>query len=234
MKNRFSEEVETQTNSSVFTKIYATHAWGGEREKSQFYSGSGSYNPNLDGYIEVITTFIVSQGIKEIVEIGCGDFNVTSQILGKLRAMDYSFSYVGYDVVEPLILHHQKLYQDKNIKFVCKDASTDSIKDGELLLIRQVLQHLNNRSILQIVKKFKDYKYIIATEHQLPVNGEICITPNLDKKTDGDIRLRSRSGVYLELEPFNCNVISLMYEMPEHYCGIVEASINTFLIKGHV
>lgn len=214
-------------NSTIFTEIYKRKFWG--QGEKPFYSGTGSYNPLLKGYIDAVENFIISHDINSIVEIGCGDFNVTSKILKRLDTRNYPYHYLGYDVVKPLIKYNCDVYGKDHVKFTCKDSCTGILKKGDLLLIRQVLQHLRNKSIQQIVKKFKDYRFIIVTEHQ-PSEENLTI-PNLDKNTDADIRMGRGSGVYLEKEPFNCEILSLMYMMPEYSHGR-RASINTFLIKG--
>lgn len=124
--------------------------------------------------------------------------------------------------------YYGKYYSLQYLRDLCGNT-----REGVSLAgIRQVLQHLDNQSILRIIRQFQNYKYIIATEHQLSDRYSRFIHPNVDKTTDSDIRLGFGSGVYLEKEPFNCQVLSLMYVMPESYCRLI-ASINTFLIKGH-
>lgn len=215
-------------NSTIFSEIYKNNGWGGQ--KGQFYSGPGSHNYFIKEYVKVVANFIVENSLYNIVEIGCGDFNVTNGILDKLDKKDYVYKYTGYDVVKPLIERNNTLYGSPKVNFVRKDSCVGTIKGGDLLIIRQVLQHLNNKSIKQIVDKFKNYKYIIFTEHQASEKYGEVIKPNIDQSTGGSIRLRFNSGVYLENEPFNCSIHSKLFAINERIYGL-DAYINTYLIK---
>jgi hypothetical protein len=232
MKNKKTNNGYSETyNSTIFTKIYKNNLWGGA--KGEYFSGPGSHNKFISSYANIITEFILRNKVKSIIEIGCGDFNVSGVILRGLDLEGYLYSYTGYDVVKPLIIKNKLLYTSSKIDFSYKDACTGHIKPGDLLIIRQVLQHLNNKSIKQIVSKFRNYKYIIFSEHQASeIHGDALI-PNLDKKTNESIRLESRSGVYLDKDPFNCNIDSLIYSIPERIFGL-EAAINTYLIKNEL
>lgn len=214
-------------NSTIFSKIYTKNGWGGK--KGEFYSGPGSHNPSIVGYTKIVSDFILANQIHTIVEIGCGDFNVSNNILKSLEIVNHEYNYVGYDVVKPLIALNKSLYGTPKIEFVCKDSCVGRIKDGDLLIIRQVLQHLNNKSIKQVVDKFVNYKYIIFTEHQPSEKYSDLIVPNKDQQTGVSIRLRYKSAVYLDQAPFNCIIDSKLFEILQWVYGL-EAYINTFLI----
>ncbi len=218
-------------NSIIFSEIYKENLWGGERH--QFYSGPGSHSIHIPEYAHAVANFIKTKNIQKITEIGCGDFNVSKQILKNLDEWEVDYKYVGYDVVEDLIIFNKKKFASKNIKFFVKDACIEKVRFGELLLVRQVLQHLNNECIQQIVDKFKHYKYIIITEHQVTDNLKQFFVPNLDKPTDGTIRINYKSGVYLEFPPFCCKIEKLFYAIPEVVNAdgyLINASINSYLI----
>ena len=68
--------------------------------------------------------------------------------------------------------------------------------------MRQVLQHLSNIEIQSILKKLKDYKYIILTEH-IPFGNFI---PNKDIISGQGIRLKQNSGVDVLKPPFNLKI----------------------------
>jgi len=217
-------------NSTIFSDIYKRNAWGGK--KGEFYSGAGSHNPYVSTYAEIIAEFVRENNIHSIIEIGCGDFIVSQAILDKLNISKHNYSYVGYDVVKPLIAHNNSIYSSPSIKFVCKDSCSGNIQSGELLIIRQVLQHLNNNSIKQIINKFKNYKYIIVTEHQPAEKYGDAIKPNADQLSGSENRLRIKSAVYLDKFPFNCQIDSKLFSILE-WCYGLEAYINTFLIKNN-
>jgi hypothetical protein len=227
LKNR--KNFRENYNSTIFTKIYKTNGWGGKH--GELYSGSGSYNEMINGYVKSVSEFAIKYQLKDIVELGCGDFNVSGKILKYLDEAGFMYNYTGYDVVKPLIKKNNELFGNDKIKFFCKDGSSGIIKPGGILIIRQVLQHLNNRAIYQITKKFDNYSYIVVSEHQPSERYAGSIKPNIDKQTNGSIRLPMHSGVYLDKSPFNCTILELLNSIPESVHGR-DAAINTFIVKG--
>ncbi|MHA4894991.1 class I SAM-dependent methyltransferase [Pedobacter sp. PWIIR3] len=214
-------------SSTIFTDVYKNNLWGGS--KGEFYSGTGSHNSHISIYTDAIANYIKDNQLETIVEIGCGDFNVSSKILTLLDQSDFNYRYVGYDVVKNLIVRNNKLYSSPKIKFIFKDSSSGNLEHADLLIIRQVLQHLNNKSIKKIINKFENYKNIIISEHQVAEKYESVIKPNIDKKTDATNRIQFNSGIYLEREPFNCKIEKLVCSIPENIAGF-DASINTYLL----
>ena len=92
---------------------------------------------------------------------------------------------------------------------MCMDASEDvALPKAELLIVRQVLQHLNNESIMKILDKATKFHYVLITEHIY--TGEDVVY-NVDIPIVGPIRLSKKSGVYLEKPPWNCrNIVHLL------------------------
>ena len=88
------------------------------------------------------------------------------------------------------------------MEFRCLDLSKDLLPQGDCALLRQVLQHLSNSEIIEIVKKLDDYSYVILTEH-LP-QGEFMA--NKDQISGQGIRLKRQSGVNILKEPFGLKV----------------------------
>jgi hypothetical protein len=88
------------------------------------------------------------------------------------------------------------------VDFRVLDAVTDPLPDGDVVFIREVLQHLSNSDILAIISKLNDtYKYAVITE-SLPNQDDFV--PNLDKVTSDKIRVNvNGSGVVLTKAPFN-------------------------------
>jgi SAM-dependent methyltransferase len=200
------------STEKIFTDIYSKNKWGGD--DGSYYSGSGSYDSSIvNPYVNLIKQKALDDGFfgTRFVDLGCGDFQV-----GKQFQKIYS-KYIGVDVVEPLIKFNQQKYKDdSNIDFVCLDIVKDNLPDGDVCFVRQVLQHLSNKQILNVLPKLKKYKWVFITEH-LPENATI-ITPNLDKVCGPDIRLEKNSGVYLTEPPF--------YVPTEKINKVLEVSLN--------
>ena len=83
-----------------------------------------------------------------------------------------------------------------------QDIATDTLPNADCVIIRQVLQHLSNTEIINVVSKLQKFKYIILTEH-LPTGN---FTANKDIISGQGIRLKKKSGVNLLLQPFNFQV----------------------------
>ncbi|CCE01285.1 conserved hypothetical protein [Bradyrhizobium sp. STM 3809] len=147
--------------------------------------------------------------------MGCGDFYVGSQLVA------CAGRYVGCDVVDFVIAQNKRKHP--NIEFVVCDAVTDDLPPGDVVLVRQVLQHLNNRQVAQIVPKLCNYSYAIITEHIPGFSGFI---PNLDKAAGPDHRVNFGSGLVLTEPPFNLKAdnVRILCEVNE-FGGIIQTTL---------
>jgi len=177
-------------------QVYAMKLWGDN--KSDFYSGVGSHNPNIvNPYIDTLSSFLTSFKSPLVVcDLGCGDFNVGNQLVKHAK------KYVAVDIVADLIDNNKKKYKAENLEFYCLDIAVNDLPSGDCALLRQVLQHLSNAEIQSIVRKLTDYKYVIVTEH-LP-QGDFL--PNKEIISGQGTRLKKQSGLNLLAPPFNFKV----------------------------
>jgi hypothetical protein len=60
----------------VFTKVYENNIWGNDNNvEYNGSSGPGSdIDYNKDNYVPFLKNFITDNNIKNIVDLGCGDF----------------------------------------------------------------------------------------------------------------------------------------------------------------
>lgn len=185
----------------VFTKIYEVDAWGKSNEPTQgFFSGSGSRDANIVcPYIEALQeTFSSFQERLTVVDLGCGDFHVGSQIR---HLFD---TYIACDIVEPLIDFNKHKYRNLDVDFRVLDLTRDKLPKADIVLIRQVLQHLSNKEISAAIPQIASkYQYLVLTEHLPKEASFVC---NLDKPAGPDIRPRFNSGIILTRPPFNLRV----------------------------
>ena len=202
----------------LFNYIYKNNIWGGV--KGAIYSGPGSDDNVTTEYINCIKDFIKVKQIKTIVDVGCGDFRVGKKLISD------DISYYGVDVSNYVIEKNKLAFEKSNLKFICLNATKDILPDGDLCLIRQVLQHLSNNQILNILENVSKYKYIIITEH-IPVG--INLEPNKDIENGWDTRLSINSGVFLEQNPFNMKTETLLEINPNHI-GFPTNVLRTSLI----
>ena len=187
----------------VFTKIYANNEWGGEA--GTFCSGSGSQPMVAQEYCEMVKEFVIQHKVATVLDLGCGDFNVGKNIQVQ------GVKYVGVDIVEPLIARNIYEYGSKNIEFSCLDIIKDELPAADLVLLRQVLQHLSNEQILKILKKLENYPFVLVSEHYPAEGGNVI--PNMDKPHGSDTRVVDNSGVYLDKPPFNVLVLSTVLDV---------------------
>lgn len=177
-------------------QVYEMNLWG--KNNSKFYSGIGSHDPKIIGpYIAIVSSFLQSFKKPIIVcDLGCGDFNVGKNLV------DFSQKYIAVDVVSNLINYNKNKFKNEKLEFRCIDIALDCLPSGDCALIRQVLQHLSNMEVKQIIHKLKKFKYVIVTEH-IPDN---TFTPNKEIISGQGTRLKKQSGIDLLAPPFNFKV----------------------------
>ena len=193
-------------HQKIFSEIYANGTWG-KNEGLKFYSGTGSDEKFAVPYADTIGKFIKENNIQSVVDLGCGDFRI-----GKKITDLNDVTYTGIDVVADLISFNSKEFGNERIKFRRLNIVKDKLPESELCLIRQVLQHLSNADIEKVLKKCRQFKYVIITEHQ-PIGDNII--PNMDQQIHAGIRLGMNSGVYLDKPPFNKKIEDLLVVFPE-------------------
>lgn len=182
--------------SAAMKQVYEKNLWGGE--EGQFYSGIGSHDSIiLANYQNAVKSFLLSlDSPPSIVDLGCGDFNVGKELVA------FSKKYIGVDIVPELIERNRKKFLVEDLSFQCLDIADDELPEGNVAILRQVLQHLSNNEVNLVVNKLNQYQYIILTEH-LPVG---VFEPNLDIISGQGIRIKKKSGLDILRPPFNLKV----------------------------
>jgi hypothetical protein len=203
-----------------FQNVYK-HEWWGREDTSKFYSGVGSRGPAAAFYVERMAELLKKHAEElgrplTIVDIGCGDFHVACNLLEKVPDCNY----IGCDIVPEVIAHNAATYANNRVRFQTLDAVRDSFPEGDVCLIRQVLQHLPNADILKIVHRLP-YAIVYVTEGQ-PVERAGPVNP--DKPVGAEVRFNWRTGrgrgVELAQPPFNLDVTEV-FRTPSHPGEIV-------------
>jgi SAM-dependent methyltransferase len=181
------------SRAELFGRIYRHNHWGGR--DGEFFSGLGSHTPEaIEPYVAGVRGMLARMSAPPVVvDIGCGDGVAAS------RLADLARSYVACDVVPALIEHDRRRFARENLAFMVLDAVVDALPAGDVVILKQVLQHLCNDDIAAIVRKLARYPTWIVCEH-VP-SGPFVV--NRDKFTDGDTRLPVGSGVVLTEAPFH-------------------------------
>ena len=217
--------LKNQALEEIFTDIYHKNAWGGE--PGQFYSGTGTHNPNTAIYVENVVRLIKERDIKSILDIGCGDFT----IMQRVTAAAPTVQYLGVDLVSSMIENHRQKFQNDRVQFSVLNAVSDPLPPADLVTIRQVLQHLSNAHIQVILQKLAHHKYVLITEH-VPIGPDVI--PNLDKIPGSHIRTRVNSGVFIDQPPFSLSNVKVLFEYrhDDPVKGkLVPAVIRTYLVE---
>ncbi len=183
---------------AAMEQVYTMKLWG--ENNTSFYSGEGSHDTHIiTPYLDAVTAFLTSfKKPLVICDLGCGDFNIGKNLVS------YSKKYIAVDIVEPLIAYNKIQFKADNLDFKCLDLATDNLPQGDCAILRQVLQHLSNTEVQNIVNKLSSYKYLIITEH-VP-NGNFI--PNEDIISGQGTRLKKQSGLDLLVSPFNFKIKS--------------------------
>lgn len=139
-----------------FSKIYEKNIWGNG-------SGPGSSKLYNTKYITFLEDFMNKNNVKSILDIGCGDWQFSQYVnWGEDRL------YTGVDCVKNIIETNIKEFgNNKNIFFNHLDPTIDIDllpNDIDLVILKDILQHWNNESIIKFMDKIvkeKNYKYIL-------------------------------------------------------------------------
>ena len=209
--------------SPLFNEIYKSKGWGDNQ--TPYYSGIGSHIPSIiNPYIGVVKSFFKNLDYKpNVIDIGCGDFNVGSQLV------NYTNNYLAVDVVDSLIEYNKVKYKDLNVEFKNLDITKGSIPFSDVIMVRQVFQHLSNSNILEALKNiYLKSKYIILTE-VVPLGN---FTPNLDINFGASTRpMINNSGIEITSPPFDFPIEEELITLSIKEKGIINNLVKTTIYK---
>ena len=158
----------TKDCKEVFCDIYKRKIWGDG-------SGGGSAPDVAAPYIRFVEAYLIFPSfpfspldVGTVLDIGCGDGVIAARIDWK------GWTYFGVDAAQGF------------------DALTDELPEADLILCKEVLQHLSNEQVQLLLDRTARYPRRLFTNtchESLPVNTDI---------TTGDCR-----AVDLTLPPFS-------------------------------
>ena len=178
-----------------FTLIYRRNAWGSKES----VSGSGSTFAMTKSIRSLLPIIFEKFAIKSIFDVPCGDFNWM-----KLVNLN-GISYLGGDIVEPLVADLNRNFSSKYISFVQFDITIDSFRKSDLVLNRDCLFHLSYHDIQLTLSNFlkSESKYFLSTSYE---NGGEFINADI------------RSGGFRLIDLFEipfCFPTNFHFEIPE-------------------
>jgi trans-aconitate methyltransferase len=178
----FNDRVET------FSKIYAQDIWNGG-------SGPGSTPEATVPYRELIQKHINSSHVSKVVDLGCGDWQFS-------QFLDWSnVKYLGVDIVENVIQENRRRFEAKNIEFIKSDLVDFIPSECDLIISKDVLQHLSNSSIKKIFKNLR------GTKAQIIVTNDVILDSTL---RNSDTRDGGYRPLDLSLPPFQFSTEPLL------------------------
>ncbi len=146
------------SSSEIFTDIYQREVWGSG-------SGGGSTPEYLGAYIALVEWLIKVCRPATVLDIGCG----VGWIANRINWQDCL--YIGIDVVRDVV--EQARPRISGEVYVL-DAITDTLPPADLVLLKEVTQHLDNASITTIIEKLRSYPLVLhCSAWREEVNQEI-------------------------------------------------------------
>jgi len=145
-------EIKLPTAENVFTEIYDKHVWG----NGSGHGSSFSYNIK---YITMLSKLFKELNIKSITDIGCGYWEFSQYV-----NFD-GINYLGLDVVKSVIDRNNVNFKRENINFKLLNVieSSHDIEMCDLIIIKDVLQHFPNQTVVDVINNVKDKcKYLLV------------------------------------------------------------------------
>ncbi len=175
-----------------FDNIYINNRWG-------YKSGPGSEPEQAKVWIDIVNSFLEKEDIKTVIDVGCGDWRLGLRY--KLKGKTYT----GIDI-SSVILNETMEHSTEDITFVHGDFDYLDIEPVDLIIIKDVLQHLPNSKIISIVNKIKsNARYALFCDMYIKVN---------DRELNTDIPTGRARPIDLLEKPF-----SFDFERIEQYNG---------------
>ena len=205
----FIENFNSDDLIASFTEVYNTNTWGNNNDPNyKGSSGAGSaiaYNEKT--YIPFMQNFFKDYNIKSVVDLGCGDF-----VIGTLLYENTTIDYTGYDAYKGVIdNNNNKFKENKNFNFIHLDFTSESdrinLKNADLCIIKDVLQHLPNSTItnfMDYIIKSKKYKYILIVNCYYTIPR---ITETIERKDIKAGNFSPLSALRHPLKKYNAKVI---------------------------
>ena len=158
-----------------FEHIYASREWGAG-------SGEGSAKAHTRGYVRFLRRFLRREGIRSVVDLGCGDWQFS-------RLIDWSgIQYDGFDIVPGVVGRNGWMFSASNVRFHHFTTHWQDLPKADLLIVKDVLQHWSNGTIRDFLPTLERYPLALITNCVDPVDRP---TVNEDCPTVGSARSTS-------------------------------------------
>lgn len=185
----------------AFTSIYREQAWGSGVSRS----GPGSDPEITRPYVSFVREALDRLDVASVLDLGHGDW---------LMWPSDSFSdvnYYGVDVAQDLSDQVSKTFGSSTRRFSRADAVTMTFPQVDLVLCKDVLMHLPNGDVRQVLTKFKSARYAIVCHDVLPSQrGFTAVFKQLKAQAAPRYRfhlLKSRSRFWVRFMKSNVDIV---------------------------
>jgi len=152
---------EEDARRLAFERAYSQGQWG-RNWRGQGTSGAGSTLESTRVYRAFVQDFLATHAIRSVVDAGCGDWEFS-------RAIDWTgVDYLGLDIVKSVVDANQRRYGARNIRFAFADIVRDELPPADLLLVKDVLQHLSHADIARFLKQLPRYRHVLIVNDVHP------------------------------------------------------------------
>jgi SAM-dependent methyltransferase len=184
---------------AAFDEIYKKAYW----RQGESLSGVGSEGLWADLYCAAVEGLVSQYGFQYAVDAGCGDFRVGQQLAPLFQ------KYYAVDVSSFIIQKNILKFSDlPNVEFRQVNLVEQLVPRVDLIMIRQVMQHLTNQQISAILENFRlsGSAYLLVAEE----NPSKPFLPNKDLASHSVLtRIDIDSGVDVSSSPFGLKGKSL-------------------------
>jgi SAM-dependent methyltransferase len=162
-------------------------------------SGPGSHPDSTIEYRAFLARFMEANEVGSVTDLGCGDWQFS-------RYIDWSrASYTGLDVVPAIIDRNVQLYAAPTIEFRLF-KSLDDFPGGDLLIAKEVLQHLPNETVCEYLGVIaRRYRFALLTNAIEPVD-----------RANADIDFGDWRPLRLDRPPFSARGAMIFSYFPQN------------------
>jgi hypothetical protein len=158
-----------------FTMIYRTNLWAAKESRS----GPAASLEGTRNLRRSLPSLFARLGVRTLLDAPCGDFYWMQHVV-----RDHPVTYIGGDIVRPMIDANNLRFGDATRRFVHLDVTRDEIPRTDLWLCRGLHSLLSFDDGLAVLRRFVESgtPYILLSSHKNPQR-----LPNVDI-TSGDFR----------------------------------------------
>ena len=181
------------------------HDYNQKKQNNEYLESLSGCGSDLDATVEIrehLPIIFNKFNITSITDAPCGDWNWM-----RLLNLD-NIDYIGYDILEDILMENTLKYSNENVKFEFKDIVNQTIRKSDLIICRDFMFHISNEKGLNLLENFKKSgsKYVLLTSFNYTTINE-----NLGFDDWGWRRIN------VKIEPFN---------LPEPIYEFVESHPN--------